>query len=94
MGYVDAHRRENRFDIDIIFFSETHMRDNSLMALLEPSLGVRWFGACRTPLQGKSNTTIAGSHKASGGVGFMVLNKKLSVHCIAHDNRGMMALSI
>ena len=64
------------------------------MALLEPSMSVRWFGACRTPTQRRSSTKPPSPQKASGGIGFMVLNKMLSVHCIAHDNKGMLALSV
>lgn len=57
------------------------------MVLLESQSDFRWYGAAR-PQVDRSGA------KASGGVGFMVFNRKLRTTLVACDRRGLLAISV
>jgi hypothetical protein len=76
------------FHLHVIFISETHMREHSMMGTLCRAIGARWIGVNRPSQDGRH----AGPH--GGGIGFIVLDKQLDVRVLQSDPKGALAVSV
>lgn len=82
-------RREGGSPVDILFISETHMRDCSLLKLQERRIGA-WIGLPRsTGSQG-----AGAGRKAWGGIGFLIVDPKLRAQRISQNSRGALMIKV
>ncbi len=72
-------------NVDVLFISETHHHDHTIMALLKRELKAKWVAvnAPRDHSDPENPRPLA-----TGGVGFLVLNRKVKITPLLSDSHG------